>query len=313
MKTYSQNHYHPIHNTKYIVSTPAMEKLRDSIQAWIYGGFIGGVIWGLPRCGKTTAFEVIADELQTRSDEPIAVYFHSAESFTTSTDLKFYTSLAFSLGLPELAGSSSTAVKYRIRLDEAFIESATHNNDSLVVLVIDEAQKLTAKHYEYLGDLYNRLRTKKVDLRIFSLGSLQLREFVENFSDPNEAHLRGRFFVKTMHFRGLTSCAEVKNVLSKYDSELRYPEDGPSFTEHFLPRAFDNGFRLSDLAEDIWHVTYQRAQDLKYSEIPMQYFCKMVDMLLCSRLRDGAYVDCDDRMINQMLDSTGFHTSVILY
>lgn len=299
---------HPVYSGRYRLLTPSVQKSQAAIQQWIHRGVIGGFLWGMPRCGKTTFLEEISQMLKTRSGEPIHALLYNTESAILSNERKFWMNMAFAANLDFSGSRRSSATALKFLIAEALFEAARQNSERRVVLLVDEAQKLLVMHYEFLIDLGNALRFKSVEMSTFLVGSEYLPTTVSTLKHDDIGHLHGRFFVDSMRFRGLSSEADCRQLLKQYDESLHYPsKDGPTFTEHFFPRAFRNGERLADLAGAYWDAAKMRCREIGCKDLPTQYFCRSIEYLLIRGLTDkSSFLDQTDKCI-EALNYAGFN------
>ena len=106
---------------------------------------------------------------------------------------------------------------------------------------------------------------------------------MEKVSDDEHQHIEGRFFRNHFEFHGLRSRSDVEFCLSQYDTS-RYPENGPTYIELFLPDDYESGFRLKSLGRSMWHVFGYYKKQLKIKEWPMEYFIQAVNTLITDYL-----------------------------
>ncbi len=102
------------------------------------------------------------------------------------------------------------------------------------------------------------------------------------FAQGDDLHLIGRFMMRETLFRGIRSEEELAYVLTAYDISTDWPEgSGISYTHHFFPRAFEIGFRLTDLAATLWSI-YQALAPPKlqpHLNVAMEHVAKPVESL----------------------------------
>jgi hypothetical protein len=92
--------------------------------------------------------------------------------------------------------------------------------------------------------------------------------------------------------------SEAATCLAGYD-QTRYPAvNGPTFTEYFLPQAFQAGLRLEASGAHLWNAfvrAHAGAQLAGSPEIQMDYFTRAVECLLA----DGPRHDRPDLALDE--------------
>ncbi|GAB3686471.1 ATP-binding protein [Salinisphaera aquimarina] len=287
---------HPLYRKSYSIQTPAQTELIEEIKRWLYLGATGGFIWGIPRCGKTVAIQALERSLTTRAGQPIPVFIYNAKTFHMTTDNKHWHALL--LGFGHAFASKGRAIDKYQRLIGLLAESATVNERNQVVVVVDEAQKWRRLEYEFMVDLGNDLALHNINLSVLLFGTTELREQAQHLTRDLTGHIRGRFFLREIHYRGLRSKADIAAALRQFDSVLVWPQEEPkSFTEYFLPEAYEQNFRLEDLAGYFWHVFQDERQRHGLTDWPLYYFIATVELLLLDYLPSMKPQACDVRTV----------------
>ncbi|WP_431020475.1 hypothetical protein [Bacillus safensis] len=90
--------------------------------------------------------------------------------------------------------------------------------------------------------------------------------------------------VHEYEFTGIKDLKDLKPCLSGYDNDSEYPiGSGWSYARYFFPKAFDEGYRLNQCAEDLMEVFTElrrKAGLTKPVEIPMQYLTLTIEYAL---------------------------------
>src|SRR5690606_35619134 len=133
------------------------------------------------------------------------------------------------------------------------VELADKSKSDILLLFVDEMQRLSLKQLNIFAELYDRLLVQRIHLMTVFIGNHpQCMELIELTKLDTSAHIRGRFFTQYYRFKGLASRKELEICLAQYDS-LKYPDDGPTYTEYFLPDAYQKGFRFISLSSGLWN------------------------------------------------------------
>lgn len=96
--------------------------------------------------------------------------------------------------------------------------------------------------------------------------------------------------MKFSRFRGIRDRDELKAILHAYDSLAEWPEgSGTSFTKFFFPKAFEDGYRMSAHADELWKIfvelgPHKRGYRL---EVPMEHIAKSVEYLFRTLSDEG--------------------------
>lgn len=293
------------------VKTPPSELYMKRLSTWLTTGSQGALVYGRPRLGKTSASRWVLNSLSEVvgrvpwievpiRDQPVAREREFFQHVLRCARHKHY-----------MKGSSGDK---RDRLAEWLAMRAIRSPVNMAVLFIDEAHLLNDSHYQWLTNIGNELDGR--GCRLFSLlvGQPELLDKKRDFIDRGKEQFVGRFMIRTMEFRGLKSLEELSKCLAHFDG-TKYPaRGGVLFTEHFLPLAVHNGFKLSDLAPGIWSA-FERAWINSGLEgtpvIAMHYFTAALMSILvtCSRI-DSCSLKVPEESINRAVFNSGYIESI---
>lgn len=273
---------HPIETGRYVIATPAICLLHDTVRQWIAHRAPGGMIYGKQRFGKTRSIKYLMDQLPEDFNS-LPIFSLSARDYRLPSEGTFFEDLLRAVGHAFTSGK--TAVK-RDRLVEYLHERAAEKRRNRLVLFIDEAQKLHEMHYRWLVDLHNELDGRGVTTTWLLVGQEELVHQREVFVTSKKMQIIGRFMVHHFRFSGLDSAETFQQSLNCYDDcELtEHPVGtGWSFTRYYFLAAFDDGWRLAAQAEILWEVFNKVHVEQKLpgkAEVPMQYFAGTVEYAL---------------------------------
>ena len=153
----------------------------------------------------------------------------------------------------------------------------------VVVLLCDEAQRLSKHGLEWLRDVHDQLAQQGYRMITFLVGQSQLLEHKAQYQLSGDEQIVARFMIEQLQFRGIADAADAATCLASYDCS-RYPEEcGPTFTEFFLPLAWGAGLRLEHAGPALWNefVKAHAAAQLRGPvEVQMDYFTRAVESLL---------------------------------
>lgn len=180
------------------------------------------------------------------------------------TDLTFFQSLLTLLRVS--APSRGNTDQLCALVMGHLIEQALAADSRLVIVFIDEAQRLRPSDYENLVTLDNRMTQAGFYFFAVFVHQRDITGFTNLVvSSPDyPPHVFGRFMVRRHEFTGLRGIDDVAFVLSRYDEGSEWPAgSGTSHTAHFAADAFrDDGFRLVPYAQLLWDsATKLRSQE----------------------------------------------------
>ena len=301
---------HPVfHPKRFHIETPAMKKMHDDLLRVLWTGATGALILGPSRAGKTRAMETLASQLHTRSNDPIPTFYISIPPRDQSTILHVFRQLCYSENLRVTNRDRSD------HLSDRFVhyiaDKAVEANCPYVILIIDEMQRLQLRQFGAFAELYDKLSLLGITMTVlFVANDQECINLLERIEDPEYAHIRGRFFTQRFYFHGLTSKEQVKYCLLQYDT-LRYPVQGPTYTEYFLPEAVKRGWRLASLSREIWRVFYGYKKNLNIDSWGMQYFTSTINTLLIDFLPQHGVEEFDDEMVHECIRISGLIPSLV--
>jgi hypothetical protein len=179
--------------------------------------------------------------------------------------------------------SLNTNAKRRFALMCRLREQLLLRRGTIVVLLCDEAQRLSTDALEWLRDVHDQLQRQGSRLITFLVGQPRLLERKAAYQLSGDEQIVARFMIEQLHFRGITNAKDAATCLASYDCS-RYPEEGgPTFTEFFFPTAAHAGLKLESSATPLWNAFVQAhaaAQLPGPVEIQMDYFTRAVESVL---------------------------------
>ena len=271
---------HPFDTAEYALPTPSIQAGLEKVVSVIRNRRPGAMFTAMQRTGKTHAIMFWKAYIALELGMPIPIFIMSMHEFDRAGEAAFFELLLESVGHSLLNGISSVL---RRRLNDFLCARAVSAKQRKVVLFIDEAQKLQEIHYAWLVDLTNDLSQRGIILTIFLVGQPELIHRRDAFILSKRLEYLGRFMAESFRLRGLRSEADVKSVLHGYD-ESEYPSGSSwTFTRFFFPTAFENGWRLSESAKEVWRAFAEVIEANGFEkDIPMDHFTLTVEQVLRS-------------------------------
>jgi hypothetical protein len=249
---------HPVVTKNYSLFTPAIDELVDTCGQWIDSRFKGGTIFGPSQFGKSNGVHhwlgrLLEERLKGRV--ALSIWTHQDHG-SSASPAGFHSKLlkAANEGYPIRANAQKTMQM----LLEKLIQLAFRNESGFVVLVIDEAQGLSQREWLWLVQLHATLEPEGVQLCVISIASLQYNEKPREMALTGSAHAAARFMLHDREFRGLKSCDEIEYAFAGYDEDSEWPAgSGLSYSAGLAPRAFEEGFRISNYSARLWDMLHE--------------------------------------------------------
>lgn len=266
------------------LETPMVRDLEQTIKHWVWTGLPGGLVIGGSRMGKTTAAEIIANRIVDRRRNKLPATIISIPRRDRHTIKAVVNVLAQTLdpdiGLRLTTDVLVNTILYRLS------DLACLTNSRVVLLFVDEIQRLHPTQLQVFADLYDVLKLSGIRLVvIFLANSDESSRLIEAMKLRENRHIYGRFFTKLHTFRGIYSKAVVNKVMSEFDNTYYPSEEDCSYTEYFCQSDFNNGFRFSHLSDLVWKTYKNLFKDrCLLDDWPAQYFFNSMCILLIDYL-----------------------------
>ncbi|UCV05661.1 ATP-binding protein [Dechloromonas denitrificans] len=282
---------HPIVTQEYAVYTPPMDAMIGTIGNWIDQRVTGGYIYGPSRFGKSRTVKwFIRTELEARFKEKLPLIVWIRKDTQVMGEAEFWNMLLLAAKFefidPLKPKKKSVA---RFLFSEHLQTLARSSRRNYVVLIIDEAQRVSTNELTWLMGVQNELDDQGIRMTTVQVGSHVLGYVPDYLARTGYAHVTARFFAQDAAFHGIRSVDELKYVLNGYDIDSEWPkESGISFLKFFAPEAFTVGRRLSNHASNFWEAFWElRPPELKEGkraripfELPMMHVAVAVESIL---------------------------------
>jgi hypothetical protein len=276
------NYNHPLLSTEYQLNTPTMEYVIENVCFKVLMRKTGVVFTGEPRIGKTRCCEALIIGIPKKFKN-IYVFMLVATNRTLNPQ---YSSVVHQL--LELEGikpnSRVTFIERQSMLIERLKLRAGEHGANQIVMVVDELQRLSARDFDQLADIYNRLRQHKITLTVVSFAMPTVEGAISDYLQSGSGrHIVGRFFTDIKPLHGVTSKKDLYTILNLYDT-CGSSDSAINFTEEVLPKAYRNGFRMSSLADQLWDSMSKVVSGKYVKNLPMEHVTQSVAYiyLICS-------------------------------
>jgi hypothetical protein len=235
------------------VATNSIERVADAINSALDVGYRGLGIFGFARFGKSESIGYLINHPDWLGCRKAAfLRMDAPDSHKRSDGTFFKICLALlSMRIPARA----TPVELGAMVAGRLIEMCQNAGTRLIIVFIDEAQRLLPTDFENLVTLDNRMTLSGYYLFVAFVHQRDITGFSNETvaSCDHPPHVTGRFLIRKHEFTGLRDVEEAAYVLARYDEGTEWPPgSGVSYTQHFAPQAFLNGFRLSQYASRLW-------------------------------------------------------------
>lgn len=233
----------------YMLHTETLAAVKGVISDWVELGKSGMSFAGLSRAGKTYVLLYIAKELHELFPEVVFVYL-TAEVQSTADHLN-QMFCAF-LGQMHLEVRPRAQAQACSLLANLLLSLCRDRGASDCVILLDEAQKLSTRHWQGMGIVWNRMHIEGVRTMVFPVGNDELHKRADMSTESGYAGVVGRFFVQKMDFDGVRSKEQLAGILPQYD-QLFYPTPDMPFSRYFAREAYDTmSWRLEQEVDPLW-------------------------------------------------------------
>lgn len=271
---------HPLCQQRYIIPTPSIENYYTQVKRCIRLKVPGATTYALPRYGKTRCIMYCVGAI--KADFPkLPVYQVLCPKKGTSSEGAFFSEMLRAVG-HEKPNAGLIAAK-RGRLYKFLIEQGERSDYKSIVSFFDESQKLSMTEYEWLRDIHDELDQNGIRYLTFMVGQEQLKHQKFAMREEGAIQIIQRFMLDELKFRGIRNPDELATCLHEYDVASYPPNSDWTYTRFFLPKAYDNGFRMLDCAELMWDVfsaAHEETNPAAEIDIPMTYFTRAVECIL---------------------------------
>ncbi|WP_029918481.1 ATP-binding protein [Pelobacter seleniigenes] len=298
---------HPVERNQVLLLTPAINGLLNTLKIWLEGRLPGGLIYGVPRVGKTRAIRYLIRENELYS-EFVPYISVTMRKIEPSTPRAFWAHLASQLKYPIEKGTTQNLWE---RVYLKLTETALNDNKDGLVLFINDAQKLTEHQYELLHDLHNILDDQNIYACFVLVGQTQLLNIRNGFKAVGMSEIVGRFMSVDYCMRGITNLEELSFVLEGYDENSEFPKESKcSYSQYFFPEIYQCGWRLANEASILWQAFERVHQESRMAcklEIPLQYVVHAINYGLCrNSCRDSSFPGFSLALWKQAILNAGY-------
>lgn len=247
---------HPLIRDKQLFAVANVRMMYESVTAALVHRRPSCCWYGQSRHGKTRSLDAIEALLrQSHPNVPFVSIDAKYHEGNVNSERNLWGDML--LDWEHIGASSHNTGDRKANVQSYLTSLCDLMGSQQLVFAIDEAQNLrTAASWIFLKDLCNALKKRKpisIDPLIIIVGQPSLVEVIEEIKGIKD--LRSRFFRAPKPFVGITSVEGVEDVLDCFDDPARdeYPANsGISYTEFFLPSAYEAKWRLASQSALLW-------------------------------------------------------------
>lgn len=295
---------HPLYRGCYLMPTPSIVQLAQTVAFWLRKGVTGGTIVGESNYGKSKGIKYIRNVRRNLFGPGVAVACIPMAKLPNRKNV-FWQYVANKCGFAAMR-ARPVELDMLNKSIAGLMRICEESRADRLVLFIDDAQYMTFEHYENLKPIYDAL-TGEHDKRVLvvSIGERSLTNVAEDIKRHGKTAVN-RFLRASAVFDGVSAADELEEILSAYDTMLRFPlGSDTSFTESLLPHGYRAGFRLAKLAHrtaEMYKTLVDRHSDFDNLTLSMKT-CTVFAQSLLDELadRDAPDLTVDDSDIDRAL------------
>lgn len=234
---------HPAFSTNTVILTEPISELYQMVRQLVFVRETGCCFTAHSGVGKTRALMMVEHLVRQRMPE-LLVIRHNTWNQQVASIRAFYKHFLTAIGHPDLRGET---FDLRHRLIRRLVDMARANKSPIVLLLIDEANAMRLDDFLFLKDVYNELDKEGIQLITVMMGQEpDFGNVLAVLRDRGRLDLISRFARRNMVFRACSTEKDFRTLFKHFDNAIYPVESGRTWTQHFLPKAWDGGFRLAD-------------------------------------------------------------------
>jgi hypothetical protein len=279
--------HHPLLTGLSLIPTAQIAELCETVHRAVLTRQLGLCFTAKSGMGKTSAMRFVAAFLRETMPQ-LVVYNHSCRNHSGGSVRGFFKHFLSTVGHPVAKGETADL---RDRLGKRIVDASRISGLPVVVMLMDEAQAMNLEDFNFLKDVSNEVEAEGVCLITILMAQDPDFSAVQNkLEDARRLDLMSRFTLNRHEFRAFCLKSDIEQVFQQIDTSL-FSESLPvTWTEFFLPTAFEHGFRLAHHAGTVFSLWSSALRKRGLScEIPArQLFATVRFYLLDAMLTDSA-------------------------
>jgi hypothetical protein len=266
-------HSHPVvrWDADFALPTPMLDIVSDIVSQSIFRKRSGRGFYSSPCFGKSTAIAYLSQRVRHAYPDLVAFCLEASPDSRCS-ELDFYGDLLDAAGYK--LNKTRPARERRSQLINLLWSLASTSGDARLLLFVDEAQYLMEHHWSWLKTVQNLLRAQGVWLVVVPFGQEGLLHERSALLASGRGDLVKRFLRMLLRFEGLHNIEQLEAFMTIFDEVGHYPHPGGwTFSQFFLPRAFEAGWRLHHEAAQFWEAMERGRTVGEGREVGMEWVC----------------------------------------
>jgi hypothetical protein len=285
--------------------------LADAINAALDVSYRGLAVYAYARVGKSEGVTYLVSHSQWLGPRKAALRALVMPNAEKRTDGSFISTL---LNCFNIKVSLRTTPDERFKqLISYLIECCHLARSRLVVVFIDEAQRMKPVDYEHLVTIDNWMTKLRYYVFFVFINQRDITGYTNESITRSEypPHVYGRFLTRKHEMCGVRSPEDAAYLLGRYDHATEWPAgSGISFSEYFGPQAFKAGWRLAQHATQLWDIASNLRTEHRLSQNwtwPMKSFEGAVAYLLTTIApRHPEFIGFTDDELNMAVRAAGY-------
>lgn len=244
------------------VATREIEGLANAVLLALEASYRGMCVHAYARFGKTQAAKYLRDHREWLGRHKAAMLTFECPRAEKRTDSSFVATLLTAFRVRY--SNKSRPHELMQQLTSFLIERCLAAGTKLVVVMMDDANRLKPDDYEHLVTLDNLMTARGFYFFAISIFQRDVTGFTNEtvIRSDYPPHVHGRFLVRKHELTGVRNVEDLAYYLSRYDESTEWPAgSGVSFSNHFAPHAFENGWRLAHEATRLWSAAVTLRDD----------------------------------------------------
>lgn len=234
---------HPAFSLNTVLLTEPISELYQMVRQLVFVRETGCCFTAHSGVGKTRALMMVEHLVRQRMPE-LLVIRHNTWNQQVASIRAFYKHFLTAIGHPDLRGET---FDLRHRLIRRLVDMARANKSPIVLLLIDEANAMRLDDFLFLKDVYNELDKDGIQLITVMMGQEpDFGNVLALLRDRGRLDLISRFARRKMVFRACSTEKDFRGLFRHFDTSIYPLDSGATWVQHFLPKAWNNGFRLAD-------------------------------------------------------------------
>jgi hypothetical protein len=249
----SENQHPMLELLRPAVATREIERLTNFALVALEASYRGICVYSYGRFGKTQAAKYMREHRAWLGRHRATMLSFESHKADKQTDSSFIAAMLTAFHVRY--SNKSRPHELMQQLVSFLIERCLAESTKLAIVFLDDANRLKPNDYEHLVTLDNAMTQRGYYLFAISIFQRDVTGFTNEvvLRADYPPHVHGRFLVRKHPFFGVQSIEDLAYYLSRYDESTEWPTgSGISFTNHFAPHAFANGWRLAHEATRLW-------------------------------------------------------------